>query len=45
MTISFDLTFKYTGALGAALGDFDTVKLLSKKYDTIIDPFARVSLA
>ncbi|CAD8153241.1 unnamed protein product [Paramecium pentaurelia] len=41
--MSFDLTFKFTGALGSGIKDYDTINTLTQNFDMISNPWARVN--
>lgn len=40
--MSFDLTFKFTGALGSGIKDYDTITTITQNFDMINNPWARV---
>ncbi|CAD8076144.1 unnamed protein product [Paramecium sonneborni] len=40
--MSFDLTFKFTGALGVAIMDYDTITEISQSYDMVENGWDRV---
>ncbi|CAK68868.1 unnamed protein product (macronuclear) [Paramecium tetraurelia] len=40
--MSFDLTFKFTGALGQGIMDYDTITEISQDYDMIVNGWDRV---
>ncbi|CAK81773.1 unnamed protein product (macronuclear) [Paramecium tetraurelia] len=40
--ISFDLTFKFTGALGSGIMDYDTITQITQNYDMVVNGWDRV---